>query len=146
VREGELLKAVLTAWNGIANSATLLPGGLHEFVAMDDNTPPSALKWGTMRAVEGSLPRQTNAGPIREHIITITVNDSSGEGLIANMPLMDKLGTIPSVVTKALDNGGTIIDMFSHNAPDGGQGNATRRTKNMIKQSVAWRVQSRWPY
>lgn len=146
MREGELLKAVLTAWTGIAASATLLPGGLHEFVAMDDNTPAPALKWGTMRAVEGSLVRQTNAGPIREHIITITVNDSSGAGLVANATLMHTLGTIPSVINKALDNGGTIIDMFAHNAPEGGQSADTRRTKNMIKQSIAWRVQSRWDY
>lgn len=145
MREGELLKAVLTAWNGIATSLALLPGGLHEFVAMDDNTPTPALKWGTMQAVEGSLSRQTNAGPIREHIITITVNDSSGGGMIANMPLMDKLGTIPSVITKALDNGGTIIDMFSHNSTEG-PSDQTRRVKPVRKPSVAWRVQSRWPY
>lgn len=145
-REGEILKAVLTAWNGVATATTLLPGGLHEFVAMDENTPSSAMKWATMQAVEQGLSRQTNGGPIREHIVTITVNDGSGGGLIANMALMDALQNIPATVNKALDNGGTIIDMFSHQAPAGGQNEEARRVKTMVKQSVAWRVQSRWPY
>lgn len=145
MREAELLKAVIAAWDGIATSATLLPGKMHEHVAHDDNVPTSATKWATVKVVEQALARQTNGGPIREHIITITVKNTTGDGLTANATLMDTIGTIPTVVNKALDNGGTLIDMWNHNS-EGGQTDDQRRTKPVSEMAVAWRTQSRWPY
>lgn len=143
MREPELLKAVIAAWDGITTALTLLPGGLHEAMAHDDNVPSSADKWGTVVVTDNGPVRITNGGPIREHSVTITVN--ADDGMTANASLMDKLGTIPSVITKALDNGGTIIDMWPANAKSG-QTENSRRSKTMTELQIAWRVQSRWPY
>jgi hypothetical protein len=89
----------------------------------------------------------TNGGPIREHIVTVDVHDTTGTGgLTGNATLIHTLGTIPSVITKAMDNGGYIIDMWPHPAPQGGQTQDTRQAKGVVKLSIAWRVQSRWDY
>jgi hypothetical protein len=147
VREPEILKAVLAAWNGIATALTVLPGGLHEYVADDDNTPPAAEKWATVRVTEGALARMTNGGPIREHTLTVDVYDTTGtDGLTGNATLLHTLGTIPSVINKSLDNGGTIIDLWPTTAPQGGQTDQTRAARGVNKLSIAWRVQSRWDY
>lgn len=143
MREPEILKAVIAAWDGIATSATLLPGKLHEYMAQDDNVPPSANKWGTVQVTDNGIVRETTGGPIREHNVTITIH--ADDGIQANSTLMDTLGTIRSVITKAMDNGGTIIDMWPANAKSG-QTDNTRRTKTMSELQIAWRVQSRWPY
>lgn len=146
MREPELLKAVIAAWDGIATALTLLPGGLHEHMAQDDNVPDAAQKWATVKVEEGPISRVTNGGPIREHTVTVTMNDASGGGVSGNATLMDTLGTIPSVVNKSLDNGGHIIDMWPAQAKGGGQTDDTRRTKPIVELAIAWRVQSRWPY
>lgn len=145
MREPELLKAVLAAWDGIATSATLLPGKMHEAMAHDDNVPESATKWATVKVVEQAVSRVTNGGPIREHVITVTVKNTSGDGMTANATLMDTIGTIPTVINKTLDNGGKIIDMWPH-PTEGGQTEDNRRTRPVSEMAVAWRTQSRWPY
>lgn len=145
MREPEILKAVLTAWTAVTNYSTLLPGGLHEFIAEQDNVPTEAKKWGIVRCEEGALARMTNGGPIREHIVSIDVYCADGSGMTANASLMDSLGTIPTVINQTLDNGGKIIDMWMHPGK-GGQTDQTRRMVPVTMLTISWRVQSRWDY
>lgn len=144
MREPELLKAFQTAWTGVSNYQTLLPGGLHETVAGRDNTPDAAAKWALITVNESSVARQTNGGPIREHVIQIELKAT--DGITANASVLHALGTIPTTLNKTLDNGGKVIDCWPHQAPKGGQTTDQRRGRPVSALSIAWRVQSRWDY
>jgi hypothetical protein len=151
MREPELLKSVLAAWNANASALTYLPGGLHEFTADEDNVPAAAQRWATVRVTEdgGSPVRQTNGGPIRSHTVLIEAFIADGDGMTAGATLMHTLGTIPVTVLstyRSLDNGGRVIDFWPAAAPQGGQTDQTRQAKGIVKLAIAWRVQSRWDY
>lgn len=144
MREPELLKALQTRWAAIDTTGTLLPGGLHEFQAESDNIPNKTRrpKYGIVTITENPIARQTNGGPIREHIINVEVKAT--DGLTANASLMHSLSTVPTGMQRvSLDNGGTLIDMYPHNSKQGTTPD-TRGMKPVAGLSVAWRVQSRW--
>lgn len=153
MREPELLKAVGTAWPTVASYATLLPGGLHESKADADNVPAGQQEenYGIVTATEQGIARNTNGGPIREHLLKIELHTVKGLSDLAAVQeamlnwstgLASKLKQTPNL---ALDNGGYLIDLFP--APGGPSGTTSvRRAGKMVsKVVVAWRVQSRWP-
>lgn len=152
MREAELLKGVLTAWDAISNASTLLPGGLHEFRADFDNVPidPNTGKkseiYGIMTATENGIKRQTNGGVVREHIVTIAVKHNGGLNACAAIleAMASRTSGIPAGVS-SLDNGGNVIDMWPHNSK-GGQTDMERAGAIITDAAIAWRVESGWAY
>lgn len=152
MREAELLKGILTAWDSVTNSKTLLPGGLHEFAAESDNVPldpatgRKAEVYGIMLAEEQGIKQQTNGGVVREHIVTISVKHN--EGLNACAAILEAMANpttgIPSLVS-TLDNSGNVIDMWPHSSK-GGQTEMSRRGKVISDAAIAWRIESGWAY
>lgn len=151
MREPELSKAILTAWASVANSATLLPGGLHEFRAEGDNVPydssgKKAEVYGTLLITENGIKRQTNGGVVREHIATISVKHNEGLTACASIieAMANRTSGIPSLVS-TLDNSGNVIDMWPHDSK-GGQTEMQRRGKIITDAAIAWRIESGWAY
>lgn len=145
MREPEILKAILTRWAAIDTTGQLLPGGLHETYAEDSNKPQGQfVKYGIVTVTENPIARNTNGGPIREHIVNIEVKVT--DGLTANASLMHSLSTIPvGMPHTSLDNGGTLNDMYPHPSKSG-QSSEMKGMKTVTPLGIAWRVQSRWDY
>lgn len=145
MREPEILKAILTRWAAIDTTGQLLPGGLHETYAEDSNKPQGQfVKYGIVTVTENPIARNTNGGPIREHIVNIEVKVT--DGFTANASLMHSMATIRTGMTNySLDNGGTLIDMFPHPSKSE-QTSEMKGMKTVTSLGIAWRVQSRWDY
>lgn len=152
MREPELLKAFVAGWELVTNAATLLPGRLHEKKADSDNVPNEwkGEDYGLIEVKENPLARMTNGGPIREHIVTITVKTLKGISSLGTVmeAMASTTSGIPSKVPThtALDNSGWIIDLWPAPAPAGGQTESRRQGRTIAGVSIAWRVQSRWNY
>ncbi len=143
MREAEILKAVMTAWASVTNSSTLINGGLHTLEAENDNIPVHATKWAVMECDETGIVRETNGGPIREHVLTIRLKTT--DGIANSSSAMDALATIRASINRTLDNGGTIIDMWPHPAKSG-KPDDQRQGLPVHELAFAYRIQSRWPY
>jgi hypothetical protein len=152
VREPELLKAVTTSWAAVANSSTLVPGGLHWFRASADNVPvdPNTGKkaeiYAIVKADEQPIARHTNGGVVREHIITITVKHN--EGAYACAAILQAMGNRSTGIKgnmPSLEDGGTVIDMWPYVSQTSPTENE-RQGKPIADAAIAWRVQSSWAY
>lgn len=152
MREAEILKSVTTAWAAVTNSATLLPGGLHEFAAEDDNVPndPStgrkAEVYATMNCVEQAIKTKTTGGVVREHILTISVKNNGGLNACASIleAMASTTTGIPANMA-ALDNSGYLIHMLPHNS-SGGTTDNHRAGNPIVAAEIAWKVMTSWPY
>lgn len=155
MREPELLKAFMTAWESVTNAATLLPGGLHESYADRDNIPntgtdePSITTYGILIVKESAIARMTNGGVVREHIVQVDLKGYIGQ--IALMAVQEAMANTTSGVPSKLpshtnlDNGGGIVDLWPAVASPERSSNG-KQTRPISVVTVAWRVQSGWAY
>lgn len=153
MREAEILKGIYTAWAAVTNSSTLLPGGLHEFQAENNNVPidPDTGKqaeiYAVMTAKENPIVRQTNRGVVREHIVTIAIKHNRGLNACASIleAMASTTAGIPSQMPASLDNSGNTIYLWPHDS-QGGTSDMERQGELIADAAIAWRIQTGWAY
>lgn len=156
MREAEIFKAWLGAWESVTNSATLLPGLLHEHQANADNVPnidESQLQqdYGILTVTENPIViTPTGGGVVREHLVEIAVKTKNGLQSLGSVlhAMADTTNGIPGKLPPhtSLDNGGTIIDIW----PAPGKASTTtdlrRQNRAISSYSIGWRVRTDWAF